>query len=161
MSSIAYLDNMEKWDKRFLRLAREISTWSKDPSTQVGVVIVKDRKILSIGYNGFPEGIRDHPARLNNREEKYKYVVHGEMNSIYNAIKNGVSLEGSTLYVIGTPTLPVCGDCAKAIASVGIVRVVTPKYTEVDPKWKESCLLAESILFECGIEYDYIDLDIQ
>ncbi len=69
-----------KWDKRFMKLAREISTWSKDPSSQIGAVIINDeRRILATGYNGFPKGIRDTEERLNDREQKYPMIVHAEM----------------------------------------------------------------------------------
>ena len=98
---------IDKWDDRFLDIAREISTWSKDPSRKIGAIAVRDRKILATGYNGFPKGIEDTPSRLNIREIKYQYVVHAEMNCIYNAAENGVSLRDSTLYIFG---LPVCGD---------------------------------------------------
>ena len=103
---------MDKWDGRFLDIAREISTWSKDPSRKIGAIAVRDRKILATGYNGFPKGIEDTPSRLNIREIKYQYVVHAEMNCIYNAAENGVSLRDSTLYIFG---LPVCGDWALGI----------------------------------------------
>ena len=71
---------MNKWDSRFLKLAREVSKWSKDPSTQVGAIAVKDRQILATGYNGFPKGIEDKEQTLNNRESKLRLKVHGEMN---------------------------------------------------------------------------------
>ena len=61
-----------KWDTRFMRLAREIADWSKDPSSKIRAIIVNDkRRILATGYNGFPEGIEDTEERLNNREERY------------------------------------------------------------------------------------------
>ena len=94
------------WGNRYTCLAKEISTWSKDPSTQVGAVVIGNNgEVLSQGYNGFPRGIKDTAARLKDRERKYNLVVHAEMNAIYNAGLNGVSLKGSTLYVYG---LPVC-----------------------------------------------------
>ena len=81
----------EKWDKRFLRVAQEISTWSKDPSKQIGAVAVNsDRRILATGYNGFPKGIEDSPERYIDRTIKYDLVVHAEMNCIYNATFNGI-----------------------------------------------------------------------
>ena len=103
-----------KWDIRFISIAREYSTWSKDPSTQVGAVAVdpKTRRVLSGGYNGFPRGIEDTDKRLNDRDLKHSLVVHAEMNLIYNATRSGISLEGSHLYVWG---LPVCSECAKGI----------------------------------------------
>ena len=56
-----------KWDQRFIRVAREVSSWSKDPSKQIGAVIVKDKRILATGYNGFPKGIDDSADKYNNR----------------------------------------------------------------------------------------------
>lgn len=70
------------WDDRFLELATVISSWSKDPSTQVGAVIVDDdNRVISIGYNGFPKGIKDD-HRLSNRDLKYEMVVHAEANAL-------------------------------------------------------------------------------
>ena len=107
-----------KWDTRFMRLAREIADWSKDPSSKIGAIIVNDkRRILATGYNGFPEGIEDTEERLNNREEKYPRIIHAETNALLNALKNGVSVEGATLYVCG---LPVCPDCTKSIIQAAI-----------------------------------------
>ena len=101
---------MTSWDKKYIRLAREISSWSKDPSKQIGAVAIGEKgQVLAQGYNGFPRGIEDTDERLNHRQTKYKYVVHAEMNCIYNATYNGVSLNGSTMYIYG---LPVCSECA-------------------------------------------------
>lgn len=139
----------DKWNGRYLRLAKEVSSWSKDPSTQVGAVVIGDKgQVLSQGYNGFPRGIGDSQARLNDRETKYKYIVHAEMNAIYNATYSGVSLDGATLYVSG---LPVCGECAKGIIQVGIKEVVTEN-VEVPDKWKESCAEAKKLLEEAGVK---------
>ena len=88
----------KRWGDRYLHLAKEISTWSKDPSTKVGAVVIGDNgEVLSQGFNGFPRGIKDTSPRLKDREKKYKLVVHAEMNAIYNAGLNGVSLKGSTI----------------------------------------------------------------
>ena len=112
---------MHKWDIRFLELARHISSWSKDPSRKIGAVAIKDRQVLATGYNGFPAGVIDDEERYNDREVKYELVVHAEMNCIFNAGKNGMSLKGSTMYVYG---LPVCHECAKGIIQTGVERVV-------------------------------------
>ena len=143
---------MSDWDSRFLKMATEVATWSKDPSRRIGCVIVKDRRILATGYNGFPRGIEDTPERLNTRELKYKYVVHGEMNAIYNAIQHGVSLNGATLYAIG---LPICSECAKGIIQVGIKRVVIPKQ-DIPEHWQESCGFTYDLFGEAGIQYDMV-----
>ena len=111
-------DNLTKWDARFLELAVHISNWSKDPSTKVGSVIVSpDRRVLSMGYNGFPRGVEDTIDRLNNREEKLRFVSHAERNALDNVDQ---SLRGCTLYC----TLQPCSECAKSIIQKGIIRVV-------------------------------------
>jgi dCMP deaminase len=141
-----------KWDKRYLTLAREVSKWSKDPSKKIGCLIVGDKgQIISQGYNGFPRGISDSKARYNTREIKYKYVVHAEANAIYNAIHNGASVAGATIYVTG---LPVCHECAKAIIQTGISRVVMDCLPE--GTWGESGELSLKMFKEVGIEVTHI-----
>ena len=74
-------------DIRYLNLAKEISSWSKDPSTKVGAVIVGDKdQIISQGYNGFPRGFNDSDDIYKNKPIKYKYIIHAEANAIYNAL---------------------------------------------------------------------------
>ena len=145
----------QKWDVRYIELAHKVSEWSKDPSTKIGCVVVGDKgQVLAQGYNGFPRGIEDSEERLDNRETKLKYVVHGEMNAIYNACYNGISLEGSTMYVTGLPT---CSDCAKGVIQVGIKRVVWPKELEnVEDRWKESIKLTMSMFDEAGVKYEFV-----
>lgn len=140
---------MNKWTRRYLDVAKSVSTWSKDPSKQIGAVAVGDKgQILSQGYNGFPRGVKDTDNRYNVREEKYKYVVHGEMNCIYNACNSGVSLNGATLYVTG---LPVCSECAKGIIQVGITKVVMEYPKDIPDNWKESMILTEQMFDEAGV----------
>ncbi len=143
------MSKLDKWDQRYLSLAKEVSTWSKDPSTQVGAVTVGSKKeVLSQGFNGFPRGIVDADERYNHRETKYKLVVHAEMNAIYNATYSGTSLDGATLYVYG---LPICSECAKGIIQVGIKKVVVEKSKELD-NWNESVQLSKEMFDEAGIE---------
>jgi dCMP deaminase len=143
------------WDVRFLELAKTVAGWSKDPSSKIGAIAVKDRRMLSTGYNGFPRNIEDKIERLNDREEKYKYVVHAEMNCIYNATYDGVSLNGATLYVYG---LPVCPECAKGIIQVGIGKVVidvrnnNPRLNE----WLMKYRLTTELFDEAGVEHELI-----
>jgi dCMP deaminase len=139
------------WGDKYIHLAKEISTWSKDPSTKVGAVVVGcDGQILSQGFNGFPRGIKDSEERLNNRERKYELIVHAEMNAIYNASLNGVSLKDSTLYVYG---LPICNECAKGIIQVGIKKVIAMRPEKYNIAWDKSNKGAENLFREAEVMY--------
>lgn len=110
---------MGKWDQRFMRLAAEVASWSKDPSTKVGAVLVDDdRRVIGLGFNGFPRGVCDHPERLADRPTKYLMVQHAEANAILNAV---ASVKGSTAYVTHHP----CSSCAGILIQAGVIRVVT------------------------------------
>ena len=142
------------WRDRYLELAKQVSTWSKDPSRKIGAVAVGDKgQILAQGFNGFPRGILDSEERLNDRPTKYKYVVHAEMNVIFNASLNGVSLNGADLYVYG---LPICNECAKGIIQVGIKRVYILVDEDVPPIWVESWNNTRSMFMEAGIEFEWV-----
>jgi len=142
-----------KWDERYMDLAKAVSSWSKDPSRQIGAVAVSHQgSVLAQGYNGFPRGIEDSEIRYRDRDKKYKYIVHAEMNVIYNATYNGVCLDGATLYVYG---LPVCGECAKGIIQVGIKRVVL-RCDNVPDRWSESFKITQKMFEEAGIEWDFL-----
>lgn len=146
-----------KWDERYLLLAKHASSWSKDPSKKIGAVVVGDKgQILSQGYNGFPRGILDTSVRLNDRELKYKYVVHAEMNAIYNATLNGVSLDGSSLYVYG---LPVCSECAKGIVQVGIKRVHILAPMVMPDNWARAWVVTREIFDEVGVKHEWTECD--
>jgi len=140
------------WGNRYRDLSKEISTWSKDPSTKVGAVVIGENgQVLSQGYNGFPRRIRDTEERWDKRERKYQLVVHAEMNAIYNASLTGVSLKGSTLYVYGCP---ICNECAKGIIQVGIKKVVAtkPKGVNLD-RWDKSVKVAKELFNEAEVMY--------
>ena len=145
-----------KWDHRFMNMAQMISTWSKDPSSKIGAVAVNDEKrILATGYNGFPRGIEDSEERLNDREQKYPRIIHAEMNVLMNALYNGVSLRGATLYVYG---LPVCSDCTKNVIQAGIKKVIVPYPIEAPKKWRDQWdNQSEPMLKEAGVQVGYID----
>ena len=141
---------VNKWYLRYLSLAKEVATWSKDPNTQVGAVVVGSKgQILSQGYNGFPRGIKDSNKRLNDRDLKLTLIVHAEMNAIYNATYSGVSLDGSTIFIYG---LPACSECAKGIIQVGIKKVVVSKECiEARPHWNESWNKSKAMFDEAGV----------
>ncbi len=116
-------DGYITWDEYFMGVSKLSAMRSKDPNTQVGACIVSDNnKILSMGYNGFPNGVSDDEFPWDRDgdelETKYPYVTHSELNAILNY--RGGSLEGTKLYV----TLFPCNECAKAIIQAGIKTVV-------------------------------------
>lgn len=140
-----------KWDNRFLQLAKEVSTWSQDPSTKVGAVITtNDHRILSLGYNGFPRGVEDTAKRYEDRPMKLKLVCHAERNALDNAF---FDVTGATIY----STLFTCNECAKSIIQRGIHRVVSPTPI-IDERgdifnWKETQIMYK----EAGIKVKFID----
>ena len=134
-----------KWHKRFLDLAKHISTWSKDPSTQVGAVIVDNSKrIISTGYNGFSMGVHDNIERLENRDIKYEMIVHGEINAIVFARQD---LTNTTLYTY--PFMP-CSRCASIVIQSGIKTVIAP--FNDNPRWKDSFEITQTLFAEAGVE---------
>ncbi len=135
---------MTDWNRRFLSLAEHIAQWSKDPSTQVGAVIVDPcRRIISTGYNGLPQGVDDTDNRLYTREIKYEMIVHGEINAILFAKQD---LLGSTLYT--WPFMP-CSRCAGIVIQSGIKTVVAP--LNDSPRWKDSFQLSQTMFAEAGV----------
>tara|TARA_S200000501_G_scaffold260332_1_gene244320 strand:- start:710 stop:1171 length:462 start_codon:yes stop_codon:yes gene_type:complete len=146
-------NNMNKWDYRFIKLAKEIASWSKDPSTQVGAIAVNKKRIIATGFNGFPEGIEDDQKRLENREIKLSFMIHAEKNLIYNATTYGISLKGSTVYIYG---LPCCSECFKGLIQVGVSKIVMPNIDEHGKNWKENCEFVKINMKDVGIEiYEY------
>ena len=136
-------------------LADRSAQMSKDPSTQVGVVLVKDRKVVGTGFNGFPCGIRDD-ARLHTRKKKYALMIHAEMNALLDA---GSDAAGSTLY---SPVRP-CVRCAVHLIQAGVFQVVTfgriPNGHGQDTmdSWLEDMDEAEEICKEVGLHYLYLN----
>ena len=142
-----------KWDARFLKLAHEVASWSKDPSTKVGCVLVKDKKVVSLGYNGLPAGVEDSLERLDNREIKYEITVHAEVNAVTTAALHGVSTNGATAYVTFHP----CSRCAAVLINAGISTVVVSAHTIDADRWLDSFRLAASLLNEAGIGHEIVD----
>jgi dCMP deaminase len=140
---------MNKWDKRFIDLAEHIASWSKDPSTKVGAVIVDEKKrIVSVGYNGFSAGVNDSHERYDNREMKYEMIIHGEINAILFANQD---LHGCTLYT--WPFMP-CSRCASIVIQKGINRVVAP--INNDNRWEKSFTLSKELFNESNVKLDLV-----
>jgi len=123
---------MDKWDKRFMEMAHFVSGWSScfQSNRQVGAVIVRDKRILTTGYNGAGSGIKSCKERgecirrnldiQSGTRQEICYAVHAEQNAIIQAAKIGVSVQDATLYCTHQP----CVICAKMIINSGIKRVV-------------------------------------
>lgn len=142
----------EKWDRRYLALAEHIAQWSKDPSTKTGAVIVSvDGFVVGMGYNGFAMGVEDTEERLNNRELKYKMVVHCERNAIISAQRD---LFGCTLY---TWPFMSCAPCAGMIIQAGITRCVAPKND--NPRWQADFQLTKQMFKEADVQLYLYDFD--
>ena len=142
---------MNKWDERFLDMARLVSGWSKDPSTKCGAVIVRpDRTIVSTGFNGFPRGCSDDPEVYANRELKYARVVHAELNAILHAKED---LTGYTIYTWPPGFGPSCDRCSAHIIQSGITRVVHIRDTsEFALRWKDAAQIGLDMYEEAGVE---------
>jgi len=133
-------------------MARHIATLSKDPSTKVGAVIFDPkRRIVSAGYNGFARGVPDDPTLLENRDTKYKLILHAEKNAILFAT---APLDGCTLVV----THPCCAQCAALLVQAGIKHVIWPKPAAVfAERWGEDLKLTDMQFHAAGVEVREIE----
>lgn len=138
------------WESYFMWMAFMVSTRSKDRSTKVGAVIVRDKVIIATGYNGFPRKCDDRVEARYERPLKYDWTVHAEENAILNAARAGLATIDSTLYV--TPLLP-CHNCAKSIIQAGIKRVVCKVASKNNTNWEESFKLTKIMFDEAQIEF--------
>ncbi len=134
MEKVTKRQDYISWDEYFMGVALLSAQRSKDPNTQVGACIVgKDKKIIGVGYNGFPTGCSDEELPWNRDgsylDTKYPFICHAELNAILNSISR--NLKGAVIYVALFP----CNECAKAIIQSGITEVVyfSDKYKDTDP----------------------------
>lgn len=145
------------WDYKLLSLTEVISLWSKDRSTKVGAIIVDNQnRILSTGYNGFPIDVNDNIDSRHERPTKYYYTEHAERNAIYSAAKNGIPLNGTTMYLLWKYP---CADCARAIVQSGIKNIVAYNRDFPGKKmdWDIHFNAAIEILKEGGVISKFID----
>ncbi len=150
-------DDYLTWDEYFMGVAKLSAMRSKDPSTQVGACIVgNDNRILSIGYNGTPNGFDDDNFPWAREgcplETKYLYVCHAEMNAILNFRGSSRELEGAKIYVDLFP----CNECAKLIIQSGIKEVIylSDKYKDTD-----GTIASKKLLDECKVSYRQIEFE--
>ena len=123
---------MDKWDSRFMKMADFIGSWSScyQENRQVGAVIVRDKRIITTGYNGAPSGVKSCKEKGECLRKKLNiasgtrlescYAVHAEQNAIAQAAKLGESVDGATIYVTHQP----CTICTKMIINSGIKKVI-------------------------------------
>lgn len=142
------------WSRRFLRLALEVASWSKDPKGGVGAVLVDERKrVVGLGFNGFPDRIPDDEALLNDPEAKLPRMIHAEVNAVLNATR---SVHGASLFTTLTP----CAECAKLIIQAGISEVYRlPHPSHRHTRWTSSFDLAATILTEAGVRIETVELE--
>lgn len=142
-----------KWDLRFMALTKHVSLWSNDTSTKVGAVIVRDKTVLSMGYNGFPRGSDDNNNKRYERPLKYDWFLHAEENAIINAARNGVNISNATMYINWFP----CSKCAGMIINAGINRIVCSVEPDTNcDRFGNSFKIALEKLNECNIEINYL-----
>ena len=138
---------MGKWAERFMTMAELVASWSKDPSTKVGCVLVDaQRRIVGMGYNGFPRGVADEADRYDDRPTKYAMVVHAEANAILNAVGD---VKGCTAYVTHHP----CADCAGLLIQSGVSSIITKRPDPgIQKRFCESFKHSQSMLDEAGVD---------
>lgn len=149
------MQKLGKWDQRFMEMAKMAASWSKDPSTQTGAVMVSPcKKDIILGFNGFPSRMKDTDDLYANREVKYSRIVHCEMNALINAKRD---LDGYTLYT--WPFLS-CDRCAVHMVQAGIRRAVAPKARgEQAVRWEPAFSKTRSYFKEADVWVNEYDLE--
>lgn len=144
------------WDEWFMGMVYDTAKKSKDLSTKIGAVIVKDKRPILFGYNGLPRKVKDLPERMV-RPAKYKWTEHGERNAIYCGARFGIATDGTTMYTQAVP----CTDCARAVIAAGITLLKVHRQTEdlfkKHPQWVDDCLLSREMLEEAGVTIQVVD----
>lgn len=144
----------DKWDLRFLQLAKLVSSWSKDPSTKTGAVIVRpDNTVVSLGFNGFPHRMSDAEDLYIDREKKYSRIIHCEMNALIHARE---ILINCTLY---TYPFICCDRCVVQMIEAGIIRFVSPiPTTDALSRWEGAFEKAKDYILESELTYAEVSL---
>lgn len=144
--------SQESWDQYFMSFVFMAASKSKDRSTKVGAIIVKDNEIVTTGYNGFPRKCNDNIEERHNRPLKYLWMTHSETNSLYAAARQGKSTLGCKMYTAGLP----CAGCACGIIQAGIIEIIVHnkwnKRFQQKPQWIESLKVSKEMLTEAGVQ---------
>lgn len=141
------------WDEFFMRHVYLAASKSKDTRTRIGAVLVRDKHVISEGYNGIPMGVCDCNPERYERPEKYFFFEHAERNSIFVCARYGHRTAGTTMYTQGVP----CSDCARAAIQAGVAEIVVHKpWQEFEQKfywekWLESGKRSQAMLDEAKI----------
>lgn len=146
------MSELTKWDYRFIDLAWLVSTWSKDPSTKVGAVIVDEHNhILGVGFNGFPKGVPDASEDYEDRDVKYQKIVHAEVNAVINATG---PVRGCSIYT----TFPPCSTCTGILINAGIERFIFCRQpSERYHDWYANLSIATGMLVQAGRRIVVVD----
>ncbi len=150
------MDNLQipSWDEYFMRQAYLVSSKSKDTRTKIGAILIRDKAIISQGYNGMPRGVNDGITTRYERPTKYAFMEHSERNCLYHCARHGISSLDTIMYSNGVP----CQDCARGIIQAGIKEVVVHKqWQEWEQqlywtKWIESAKFSKEMFDEAGIK---------
>lgn len=138
----------DKWNRRFLKTALEVETWSKDLSTRVAAIVVDSDKIIrATGYNGIPRHLCDDVVDRHERPEKYKWFSHAEENLFCNCARLGVSTNNCSIFITACP----CNTCTRMIIQSGISNVVYLKNKEFEARWVDSIKTSKEMLEEALI----------
>ncbi len=145
-----------KWDLRYLDLAARAGSWSKDPSTKVGAVLVRpNNRVAALGFNGFPPGEDDSPHLYLDKEYKHRHVIHAEVNALDSY---GEFAVGHTLY----SSFPCCTNCVAEAAKRGVSRIVSPplitkgRRKDWVEKWGNEIYRSTYLAMQKGIAYDIV-----
>lgn len=151
--------SLTKWEKRWIKEAETQATYSKDPNTKIGCVLVHEwsKTRIASGYNGMPKKVDDNVPERSSREngEKYFWYEHAERNAIYAAASEGVSTRGTTAFLsFGMP----CTDCCRALIQSGIYKVVCKAghpTGEPNEKWDAAAERSKTMFEEAGVRVRY------
>jgi len=143
------------WDELFFNVVEKYRGKSKDPSSQFAAIAVNENHIpIAFGFNGFPEKVEDKPERYNDRELKYKFVVHAEGNVVALAARRGVALEGCTLYIDTYPCSTCCGLLIQARIKEIVLNGDSEKHQDMAfaERWKADIDVTKIMCEEAGVK---------
>jgi len=142
----------QTWNSKFMSIAKDVSQWSKDRSVGVGAVIVKNNRIISTGYNGFPEGLDDEKSERHQRPDKYSWTVHAEENAIISCARIGVSTQDAVMYCTWFP----CAGCARMIVNAGIKKIICGQKPDLNnEKFGKEFEIVLEMLHEADVDIEY------